>query len=285
MAFNGEKFEYIKMGEKDLIKQDYLYTVPNCCGSINDVNNLRDLGIIISDSGDYRDQIFKVVKKVKQRCGWISRTFVNNSINFKRFMWKTYVQGLLDYGSQVWCPVDIKLISHLETTQRMYTVQTDGLQHLIYWERLSEMKIYSVQRRLERYRVIYLWKILKGLVPNFGIEWDTTERRGTYIIIPKNTYKHTAMATRMRSQSLVVHGGRIFNQLPSDLRNCNLSMEVFKTNLDIFLAQIPDHPVSPGLTPVPIDPVSNKHSNSLYDWMKYLKLSDRKLTEKDTNSL
>ena len=117
------------------------------------------------------------------------------------------------------------------------------------------MKIYSVQRRLERYRVIYLWKILKGLVPNFGIEWDTTERRGTYIIIPKNTYKHTAMATRMRSQSLVLHGGQIFNQLPSDLRNCNLSMEVFKTNLDILLAQISDHPVSPGLTPVPIDPV------------------------------
>ena len=116
---------------------------------------------------------------------------------------------------------------------------------------------------------------MKGLVPNFGIEWDTTERRGTYIIIPKNTYKHTAMATRMRSQSLVVHGGRI----------CNLSMEVFKTNLDIFLAQIPDHPVSPGLTTVSIDPVSNKHSNSLYDWMKYLKLSDRKFTEKDTNSL
>ena len=116
---------------------------------------------------------------------------------------------------------------------------------------------------------------MKGLVPNFGIEWDTTERRGTYIIIPKNTYKHKAMATRMRSQSLVVHGGGIFNQLPSDLRNCNLSMEVFKTNLDIFLAEIPDHP----------DPVSNKHLNLLYDWMKYLKICDRKLTEKDTNSL
>ena len=101
MAFNGEKFECTKIGEKDLIKQDYLYTVPNCCGSKNDGINLIDLGVIILDSGDYRDQFFKVVKKVKQRCGWISRIFVNNSINFKRFMWKTYVQGLLDYGSQV----------------------------------------------------------------------------------------------------------------------------------------------------------------------------------------
>ena len=59
-------------------------------------------------------------------------------------------------------------------------------------------------------------------------------------------------------------------------------MAIFKTSLDTFLEQIPDHPVSPGLTPVPIDPVSNKHSNSLYDWLRYLKLSDRKMTEKDS---
>ena len=197
-------------------------------------------------------------------------------------MWKTYVQGLLDYGSQVWCPIDGALIAHLETTQRMFTVQTDGLQHLTYWDRLIEMKILSVQRRLERYRIIYLWKILKGIVPNFGLKWDKNERRGTHIIIPKSNYKHSAMAARMRSQSLIVHGGRIFNLLPSELRNCNDSMEIFKSLLDTFLTQIPDHPVSPGLTPVPIDPVSNRHSNSLYDWLRYLKLSDRKMSENDS---
>ena len=68
IAFNGRKFECIKIGENDLIKEDYLYTVPDHCGSIGDVTSLRDLGVIISSSGDYRDQIHKVVKKVKQRC-------------------------------------------------------------------------------------------------------------------------------------------------------------------------------------------------------------------------
>ena len=82
MAFNGDKFECIKMGENDTVKNKYMYTVPKCCGSIEDVNNLRDLGILVSDSGDYRDQIYKVVKKVKQRCGWINRSFYNNSLNF-----------------------------------------------------------------------------------------------------------------------------------------------------------------------------------------------------------
>ena len=41
---------------------------------------------------------------------------MNKSIHFRQFMWKIYIQGLLDYGSQVWCPIDATLISHLETT-------------------------------------------------------------------------------------------------------------------------------------------------------------------------
>ena len=138
----------------------------------------------------------------------------------------------------------------------------------------------SVQRQLERYRIIYLWKIIHGVVPNYGIKWINTERRGIYLEIPKSNYKHTAMATRMRDQSLIVHGGRIYNLLPSDLRNCMDKLDSFKEKLDIFLGQIPDHPSSPGLTPVPINPVSNRHSNSLYDWIKF-KLSDRKMTKID----
>ena len=49
MEFNGDKFECIKIEENENIKDDYLHTVPKCCGSINDVNSLRDLGVIISD--------------------------------------------------------------------------------------------------------------------------------------------------------------------------------------------------------------------------------------------
>jgi len=124
---------------------------------------------------------------------------------------------------------------------------------------------------------MYLWKILQGLVLNFGINWEINERRGRYIIIPKSNYRHTAMAKIMRDQSLVVHS-KIFNSLPSDLRNSNQKLNTFKKKLDTFLEQIPDHPISPGLTPVLINPVTNKHSNSLLDWINYVKLSDRKIT-------
>ena len=51
---------------------------------------------------DYKDHSIKVVKKVKQKSGWIARSLIYNTIYFKRFMCRTYIQGLIDYGSQVW---------------------------------------------------------------------------------------------------------------------------------------------------------------------------------------
>ena len=115
---------------------------------------------------------------------------------------------------------------------------------------------------------------MEGLVPNYGIKW-TWDSKGRVLSIPKNNYKNTPIAIKMRDQSLIVHGGRIFNILPSALRNFTGTKETFKTKLDNFMTKIPDQPACPGLTPAPIDPITCNNSNSLYEWIRHLKLSDR----------
>ena len=42
----------------------------------------------------------------------------------------------------------------------------------------------SQERRLEMYRMIYVWKIIEGLVPNCGIETITNERLGRFCKLP-----------------------------------------------------------------------------------------------------
>ena len=79
----------------------------------------------------------------------------------------------------------------------------------------------------------------------------------------------------MRDQSLIVHGGKIFNLLPYEIRNWSGSKELFKLKLDTFLARIPDQPASPGLIPAPVNSITCKNSNALYDWIFHLKLTDR----------
>ena len=54
-----------------------------------------------------------------------------------------------------------------------------------YSERLVSLKLHSLQRRHERYCIIYDWKIIEGMVSNFSkpIVCSYSERRGRSCII------------------------------------------------------------------------------------------------------
>ena len=68
----------------------------------------------------------------------------------------------LDYGFQLWSPYLIKHINMVEKVQRFIS----GMKGLSYPERLTVLKLYSLQHRRKRYIIIYVWTILAGLVPN-----------------------------------------------------------------------------------------------------------------------
>jgi hypothetical protein len=53
-----------------------------------------------------------------------------------------------------------------------------------YWTRLKTLKLYSLERRRERYTVLYMWKIIRGLVPNPGITTPWNPRTGMHINLP-----------------------------------------------------------------------------------------------------
>ena len=67
----------------------------------------------MSSSGDFTGQVNQIVKRAKKRAGWIHRSFIKNDREFLKRMWKTYIQSMIDFGSQVWCPVDPSNIMNL----------------------------------------------------------------------------------------------------------------------------------------------------------------------------
>ena len=117
-------------------------------------------------------------------------------------MWKTYIQGMIDFGSQVWCPVATTQISNLESVLRHLTERINGLEDLDYWSRLSNLRMYSQQRRFERYRVIYIWKVITGNVPNYGLKFSENNRRGLMVDIPTLKSKVKDSVKTIRNQSL-----------------------------------------------------------------------------------
>ena len=136
-----------------------------------------------------------------------------------------------------------------------------------YWERLRSLKMYSQQRQLERYRMIYTWKILEGLVPNCGLVLVENSRRGRLVEIPP--LKGKPFVRKLREQSFQVDGPKLFNSLPKYLRNLNKVPAVdLKEQLDKYLETIPDQPCIGGLTPAAWDLFTAMPSNSIVDQMR-----------------
>ena len=69
--------------------------------------------------------------------------------------------------------------------QRAFTKHITGMYDLPNTKRLKMLNLNSLHRRRERYCIIYLWKILEGLVPNFSdpIVCSFSDRRGRSCII------------------------------------------------------------------------------------------------------
>ena len=115
----------------------------------------------MSDNANFSEHIAKVCKTVNQKCGWILRTFVCRDTYFMKIMWKSLVQPHIDYCSQLWMPIKSGEMEKIENLQRQFTKRIPEVRQLSYWERLNKLKMLSQERRMERYRVIYTWKIPK----------------------------------------------------------------------------------------------------------------------------
>ena len=129
----------------------------------------------------------------------------------------------------------------LESLLESYTKKIQGFQNLTYWDRLSKLKMTSIQRRFERYKIIYYHKILYNLTDNCNLDWSYSDKFGYNFTLEKCDPK--AKANKRRLQSFRYSGTRLYNSIPLYLRKkCKLSLLSWKNLLDKYLEQIPDNP-------------------------------------------
>ena len=160
--------------------------------------------------------------------------------------WRSLIQPKLDYCSQLWSPTNSKTINMLENIQCQFMSQISGMRNKDYWERLLELKLYSQERRHERYAIIFIWKCAVGLVDGYTLNFTNNPRRGRLCVPRKVNQKPPLQIKKASEASLAVRGARLFNLLPRNIRDTSLpvskSVIPFKTLLDNFLSNIPDQP-------------------------------------------
>ena len=146
-----------------------------------------------------------------------------------------------------------------------------------YWERLNHFQMFSNERRMERYRIMYLWKSVNGIVPSLGVE--RMMKDPSKLTYPR-VHGRGGFVRTLQRFSITWDGVRLYNSLPRRLREWKGSKETFKTILDKFLDGIPNQPELPDRKPGGRT-LDNKPSNSIPDWVRTLNLSDDVLDDEE----
>ena len=157
-------------------------------------------------------------------------------------MWVSLIRPHIDYCSQLWAPQEGPLLDKIEKLQYDFTKLAPSVRNLEYQDRLKEFRLNSLQRRFERYKIFYIFKIHKGLSPNCDIiqSTDNESRLGLKFWVPwcSNSKEGT-----LKEQTFQVTGPQLWNTLPIFIRNyyCDTFLE-FKEELDRYLTTIEDVP-------------------------------------------
>ena len=184
MQFNNEKFELLRSGHCDSIKESTDYFTGDYTDIIERKEHLRDLGVIVQEDLLFTHHIAKVISNVRSKSGWILRSMVSRKPEIMRKVWKCYILPCVDYCSVLWFsqnrPGDI---IEIERTQNNFLRKCEGLESSDYWTRLKRLNLQSIQRRLERFTIIYTWKSLEGLAPSLGMQWNSNSHRESILSV------------------------------------------------------------------------------------------------------
>ncbi|GAB0188513.1 hypothetical protein GRJ2_001316600 [Grus japonensis] len=139
----------------------------------------------------------------------------------------------MEYCIQLWGPQQKKYMELLEQVQRRAMKMIRGLEHLLYEDRLSKLRLFSLQKRRLQGHLIAAFQYLKEAYKKAG--------EGLFTM---------AWSDRTRGNGLKLKEGRFrlditkklftvrhWNRLPSEAVEAP-SLEVFKTRLDGALGKL-----------------------------------------------
>ena len=189
MEFNSTKFECMRYERITELRESTHYTSKN--GSPNtEVDHINDLGVTMGRDGTFSRHIIMTTEMAKQMCGWILRTVLTRETVPMITLWKSLIRTNLEYCCQLWSPSTKNDTQMLEQVQRNFIRKITGMEQLSYSEQLHVLSMYSLERRRERYLIIYVWHIMQGQVPNIsepnrgGINEKSHIRRGRVCVVP-----------------------------------------------------------------------------------------------------
>ena len=219
---------------------------------------VKDLGVFIDNELNWDKHISSLSQSSKRLVGWMLNVFYARDKLTLLTLFNSLVRSRLEYCSSVWDPSTIKQINELEQVQRTITHKIMHMENLNYWDRLTELKIFSLQRRREKLTIIYIWKIKNNIIPNdINLEFNFNDRKDCFIANVKSMPKVRGRILSIYESSFQIKAAKLWNKIPGKITELE-NLNSFKKRLDAYLILYPDRP--------PVTGYYHTNTNSLLEY-------------------
>jgi len=189
-------------------------------------HQVKDLGILISESLKYHDQVAEVCKRAHREINRIRRSFVSRAPKFISELYKTYVRPHLEYCVEVWNPMFEEDIRKMEKVQNKMTKLIRNGNQLTPDQRNQHLGLTSHQTRRMRGDLINIYKNIDNH-SYFTLRNNVCLRgHSKTIVIPRSS-------GLIKAHSFSVRSLKEWNALPDEIVNSN-SLNSFKSSLDRY---------------------------------------------------
>ena len=192
----------------------------------------RDLGVCVSSDLTWKVQVHQQANKANKMLGYIKRnTMFITSTAARRTLYLALVRCHYGYGSPIWAPQTIELISMLERTQKRatkYILNLPFLTNVDYNTRLQSLYLLPISYWLEYLDMTFFFKITHGMIETSVVPVIYAAQRATRSSSSNTKYVIPRCKTTTYQQSFIIRACRLWNALVDELNFDTDNISYFK---------------------------------------------------------